>query len=507
MVRIAGVESGSIAEELRLEIGTRVVRINGQRVRDGIDLAFLLGDPELAVETVSPAGEHLVYDIERDPGTPIGLVPEPDKIRECANKCVFCFIDGNPRDARRSLWLRDDDFRLSFTYGSYVTLTNLGPRGLQRLVDQRISPLYVSVHATEPEVRERLLVNRRAGLIMEQLSFLLEGGLEVHTQVVLCPEWNDGAHLDRTVDDLWSLGPRVRSLSVVPVGLTRYNENRPVRRLTAAEAANAIEQVERARQRTPGRRETRWAYAADEMFLIAGMEVPGVPYYDDLSLVENGVGAVRRFLDDLDAGMDTLPDLSGHRIRVVTGRSMAPWIEARAGEAGIRHAGGGRGAGRDQPLLRRGGLRLRACSRGTTCARRSGRDGARTSSCFRPRLSTPMKCSSTTIPWRGLSANWRRRGCSPVTRSLGRLRSHDRRATPGGRGGRPSQRGQVHALQPRPGTAQGDRGRHPGRDPGPALRPRRLGGAGLLPGRYRGGWWRAATARSTGRCAPRRWRP
>ena len=334
MVRIAAVESGSIADELQLEIGTRVVRINGQRVRDGIDFAFLLGDPAVALEAVSPAGERFVYEIERDPETPIGLVPEPDKIRECANKCVFCFIDGNPKDARRSLWLRDDDFRLSFTYGSYVTLTNLGPRGLQRLVDQRISPLYVSVHATEPEVRERLLVNRRAGLIMEQLSFLLAEGLEVHTQVVLCPEWNDGAHLDRTIDELWSLGPGVRSLSVVPVGLTKYNENRPVRRLSALEAATAIAQVERARSRAVGRRETCWAYAADEMFLIAGMEVPGVAYYDDLSLTENGVGAVRRFLDDLDAGMGALPDLSGRRIRVVTGRSMAPWIEARAGRLG-----------------------------------------------------------------------------------------------------------------------------------------------------------------------------
>ncbi len=338
MVRIAAVESGSIADELRLEIGTRIVRINGQRVRDGIDFAFLLGDPELAVEAVSPAGERLVYEIERDPATPVGLVPEPDKVRECANKCVFCFIDGNPKDARRSLWLRDDDFRLSFTYGSYVTLTNVGPRGLQRLVDQRISPLYVSVHATEGAVRERLLANRRAGMIMEQLSFLLSGGLEVHAQVVLCPEWNDGAHLDRTIEDLWSLGPGVRSLSVVPVGLTRYNENRPVRRLTAREAATAIGQVERARRRTPGKRETQWAYAADEMFLLAGREVPDVSYYDDQSLTENGVGAVRRFLDDLDAGLDTLPDLSGHRIRVVTGGSMAPWIEARAGKlaAGTR---------------------------------------------------------------------------------------------------------------------------------------------------------------------------
>ena len=166
---------------------------------------------------------------------------------------------------------------------------------------------------------------------MEQLSFLLAGGLEVHTQVVLCPEWNDGAHLDRTIDDLWSLGPGVRSLSVVPVGLTKYNENRPVRRLSAAEAAAAIDQVERARSRAAGERDTRWAYAADEMFLIAGMEVPGVSYYDDLSLLENGVGAVRRFLDELDAGMSTLPDLSGHRVRVVTGRSMEPRIKARAG--------------------------------------------------------------------------------------------------------------------------------------------------------------------------------
>jgi len=187
VVRIAEIEDGSIADELNLEIGTRIVRINGEPVRDGIDLTFLLADTELELETVSPDGEVVLYEIEREPGTPMGIVPAPDTIRECANKCVFCFIDGNPKDARPTLWLRDDDFRLSFTYGSYVTLTNLGPKGLQRLIDQRISPLYVSVHATEPEVRERLLVNKRAGLILSQLWDLISGGLEVHTQVVLCP--------------------------------------------------------------------------------------------------------------------------------------------------------------------------------------------------------------------------------------------------------------------------------------------------------------------------------
>lgn len=330
MVRIAEIEAGSIAEELNLEIGSRVVRINGERVRDGIDLTFLLSDTDLEMETVTDAGETIIYEIERAPGDPIGIVPEPDTIRECANKCVFCFIDGNPEGARQTLWLRDDDFRLSFTYGSYVTLTNLGPKGLQRLVDQRISPLYVSVHATEPEVRERLLVNKRAGLIMDQLRTLIDGGLEVHTQVVLCPEWNDGEHLDRTIEDLWALGPSIRSLSVVPVGLTKYNVERPVRLLSRSEAVEAIERVDAARERAFRGRDLGWCYAADEMYLIAGRPIPEAPYYDDGALYENGVGAVRRFVDAFDEGLGGLPRYDGARIRLVTGGSMAPFLRARA---------------------------------------------------------------------------------------------------------------------------------------------------------------------------------
>lgn len=330
MVRIAEIESGSIAEELNLEIGTRVVRINGARVRDGIDLTFLLADTELELETVSPDGDTVIYEIERDPGTAVGIQPAPDTIRECANKCVFCFIDGNPEGARNTLWLRDDDFRLSFTYGSYVTLTNLGPKGLQRLVDQRLSPLYVSVHATDPELRRRLLVNDRAGMIMDQLRFLIDGGLDVHTQVVLCPEWNDGAALDQTIEDLWELGPSVRSLSVVPVGLTRYNVNRPVRLLESGEAQAVIGQVDRARGRALAERGEGWCYAADEMYLIAGQPLPDASYYDDGALHENGVGAVRRFVDLFDAEADRIPRMDGRRLRLVTGRSMQPFIEARA---------------------------------------------------------------------------------------------------------------------------------------------------------------------------------
>jgi putative radical SAM enzyme (TIGR03279 family) len=330
VVRIANIEAGSIAEELDLEIGSRVVRINGEPVRDGIDLTFLLADEHVELEATTPRGERVVYSFDRDPGEPIGIVPEADAIRECANKCVFCFIDGNPKGARDPLWLRDDDFRLSFTYGSYVTLTNLGPKGLARLVEQRISPLYVSVHATDPEVRERLLVNRRAGLIVDQLRELIEGGLEVHTQVVLCPEWNDGEHLDRTIEDLWGLGDAVRSLSVVPVGLTRYNLGRPVRLVTADEAARAIERVDGARRRAMRERGFGWCYAADEMYLIAGRPLPERAYYDDGALHENGVGQIRRFVERFEEGLAAVPRFEGRRIRLVTGRSMAPFLRERA---------------------------------------------------------------------------------------------------------------------------------------------------------------------------------
>ena len=330
LVRIAEIESGSIAEELNLEIGTRVVRINGARVRDGIDLTYLLADTELELDTVSPAGERIIYEIERDPGTSVGIQPAPDTIRECANKCVFCFIDGNPQGARDTLWLRDDDFRLSFTYGSYVTLTNLGPKGLQRLVDQQLSPLYVSVHATDAEVRRRLLANDRAGMIMDQLQELIDGGLEVHTQVVLCPEWNDEAHLDRTIEDLWAMGASIRSLSVVPVGLTRYNLGRPVRLLRSDEAAHAIDQVDRARERALAERGEGWCYTADEMYLIAGRSIPDASYYDDGALHENGVGAVRRFVDLFDDEAHRLPRFEHRRMRLVTGRSMAPFLQERA---------------------------------------------------------------------------------------------------------------------------------------------------------------------------------
>ena len=331
MVRIGEIGKGSIAEALELRIGTRILTVNGERVRDGLDFMFRAAEEEIELEAVGPDGDRVVYEIARSPSESLGIVPARDKIRECANECVFCFIDGNPPDARDPLWLRDDDFRLSFTYGSYVTLTNLGPRGLRRLVEQRISPLYVSVHATDPDVRVRLLRNERAGLIVEQLRELLAGGLEVHTQVVLCPGWNDGAELDRTIEDLYALGPGVLTLSVVPVGLTRYNLGRPVRPLRRDEAAAAVRQTGGIRQRALRERGRHWCYAADELFLIAGRDVPEAGYYDDWTLRENGVGAVRAFMDGFEADRERLAPLAGvDRIRVVTGTSMKPFLDEMA---------------------------------------------------------------------------------------------------------------------------------------------------------------------------------
>lgn len=335
MVRIAEIAAGSLGEALQLQIGTRILSLNGERVRDSLDFAFRAADSRLEIETVGPDGDVVVHDVERNLDQPLGIVPDRDVVRECANACVFCFIDGNPPDARAPLWLRDDDFRLSFTYGSYVTLTNLGPRGLQRLVDQRISPLYVSVHATDPAVRNRLLGNDRAAPVLDQLRLLLAGGVEVHAQVVLCPGWNDGAELDRTIRELYALGGGVLTLSVVPVGLTRHNVGRPVRLLTAAEAAQALAQVDEARKRARRERGGAWCYAADEMFLIAGREPPALGYYDDAALAENGVGALRIFLDDFDARKGALRPLAGvDRVRIATGGSMAPFMKRVAGAAG-----------------------------------------------------------------------------------------------------------------------------------------------------------------------------
>jgi len=328
MVRVARVRRSSIGSDLGIPPGTVLISINGRPLRDSLDLQFYEADPEVVLEVRLPDGQAIVYEIEKHPDESLGLVPEADKVRRCTNACPFCFVKGNPKATRlrQPLYVKDDDYRLSFVFGHYVTLTNLRDDDWQRIIEQRLTPLYVSVHATDPTARLRMLVNPRSALIDEHLDRLAQGGIQVHAQVVLCPEINDGSILDRTLSDLYARGEHILSLSIVPVGLTDYNSDRGVRPLTPAECVEALGMVEDIRQRAMAERRKAWCYAADEMFLQAGLALPEPEYFDDHELVANGVGAVSFFRAAVNADLEALPSLSGRNIVLVTGTSMRPHL-------------------------------------------------------------------------------------------------------------------------------------------------------------------------------------
>tara|TARA_B100001109_G_scaffold123336_1_gene100471 strand:- start:135 stop:1520 length:1386 start_codon:yes stop_codon:yes gene_type:complete len=310
------VEQGSIGEELGFEPGDQLMSINGVRPRDLIDYRYLCVNEELHLEVRDASGELHQVDLEKDADDGLGLgFTEAlfDGLRQCNNHCPFCFIDQQPPGHRHSLYLKDDDYRLSFLYGSYLTLTNLTEADWQRIDQQRLSPLYVSVHATEPKLRERLLVNPRAGLLMQQLSWFGERDLQVHAQVVVCPGLNDGAALERSLRDLASHGkgdwPAVLSAAVVPVGLTRFRPpDDGLVPVSPACARTVIDQVEILQQEFQQHLGTRFAWLSDEWYLIAGLPLPPRLDYEDLPQQENGVGTIRAFLEALDDATRTLPE-------------------------------------------------------------------------------------------------------------------------------------------------------------------------------------------------------
>jgi putative radical SAM enzyme (TIGR03279 family) len=328
MIRVESVRSGSIGDDLGIGPGTQLLKINGRELRDALDLRFYESDEQIELLTRGAAGEEVLFEISKEPDESLGLVPEPDKVRRCTNACPFCFVKGNPKieKLRAGLYVKDDDYRLSFLFGHYVTLTNLRDEDWVRIFAQRLSPLYVSVHATDPAVRLAMLKNPRSSEIEQHLDRLAEGGIRIHAQVVLCPGLNDGQILQRTIDDLYERGESILSLSIVPVGLTSYNQDRGVRPMSVEECRRTIEVVEQARARAAAERDTSWAFAADELFLLAGRDVPGFEYFDDLELVANGVGAVSDLRDRIESDLETLPDLSGRRIVLATGASMAPHL-------------------------------------------------------------------------------------------------------------------------------------------------------------------------------------
>lgn len=305
------VSPGSIAHQLGVEPGDRVVRINGRPVRDIIDYRFYACAEKLAVNLLKRSGESWLLDIEKDFEDDLGLAFTAGfsgRIKRCQNRCIFCFLDQMPGGMRKSLYFNDDDYRLSFTAGNFVTLTNVSPRDLERIREQRLSPLYVSVHATNPAVRKKMLSNKRAGEIMDQLRFLARAGITVHAQAVMCPGINDGPELARTIEDLTGLWPAVSSLAVVPVGLTRYREGLyPLRPYLPGEAKGIISLVQKWQRTCRSLFGNPFVFAADEFYFLAGETFPPARDYAGFPQRENGIGLVRLFFQEWAAAVRRLP--------------------------------------------------------------------------------------------------------------------------------------------------------------------------------------------------------
>jgi putative radical SAM enzyme (TIGR03279 family) len=297
-VKIVAIEPDSIAADLGLRAGDELLEINSRRINDALDLRFSEADPELSVK-IARDGVVTIYDIEKEEGESLGLELEEMKVLSCGNDCIFCFVDQNPKGLRNQLYFRDGDYRLSFMYGNYTTMTNAGPAILQRIVEQRLSPQYISVHVTDYEVRRLLMGLRKDDRILEKIGFLHDHGIDMHTQIVLCPGINDGGVLAKTVEDLYRFRKHVVSLAVVPVGLTdhRFGLAR-LQRADGPYSASLIERVERWQEKF--RRETGrgFVYASDEFYIVAGRTLPPARAYDGFPQIENGVGIVRSFLGE-----------------------------------------------------------------------------------------------------------------------------------------------------------------------------------------------------------------
>ena len=326
MVRVSRVLPDSIAAELGIVPGTELQSVNGRELLDFLDWEFLSADDPLVIEAKLPDGESIAYDIERPDGEPLGVELEPPTVRRCANRCEFCFIEGLPPGLRRSLYVRDDDYRLSFAYGNFATLSNLKDRDIARILEYRLSPLYVSVHATPWEARKVLLNNPKVPNIVDQLTRLAAGGIQVHAQMVIVPGLNDGAVLEQSFADLWALGDAVLSVAIVPVGLTQFSHLYTGKGMDAVAASELLAIVDRWASRALREREDRWVYASDELYLLAGRALPDADFYGDFPQIENGVGAVANLRQRIAGGLATLPRLDGKTIGVVTGVSMGAEI-------------------------------------------------------------------------------------------------------------------------------------------------------------------------------------
>ncbi|AAP99163.1 MULTISPECIES: TIGR03279 family radical SAM protein [Prochlorococcus] len=309
------VDPGSIGEDLGFEAGDQLLTINGVKPRDLIDYKYLIAEEELELEVLDKNGERHNIQLEKNLDDDLGLIFTEalfDGLKQCNNNCSFCFIDQQPAGRRQTLYVKDDDYRMSFLYGSYLTLTNLMPKDWERIEAQRLSPLFVSVHATDSKLRSQLLKNDKAGLIMEQIKWFAEKKLQLHAQIVVCPGINDGKNLAKTINDLFQYAqgtwPAIISTAVVPVGLTRFRPDQdglqPVNEECAKKVISLVERMQTDFQSKIG---SRFAWLSDEWYLIANKQLPHRVAYEDLPQEENGVGSIRSFLEAMDIVTQHLP--------------------------------------------------------------------------------------------------------------------------------------------------------------------------------------------------------
>jgi putative radical SAM enzyme (TIGR03279 family) len=321
-MKITSVLEGSIAGEAGLLPGDELLEINSQRVQDNLDLRFYEGDAELVLK-IARGGEVMIFDIEKDHGESLGLEVEEMKVLSCGNDCIFCFVDQNPKGLRDQLYFRDGDYRLSFMYGNYTTMTNAGPAILRRIIAQRLSPQYISVHATDLATRIKLMGLKKDDRILEKIALLHDNDIDMHTQIVLCPGINDGEALEKTVRDLYKFRNRIISLAVVPVGLTGHRSGlAQITRVDRTYARALLDKVatwQKTFRRECGR---GFVYASDEFYIVAGRPLPRAVEYDGFPQIENGVGMVRTFLTQFRNQSRRFPEALPRRrkLTIVTGR-------------------------------------------------------------------------------------------------------------------------------------------------------------------------------------------
>jgi len=327
-VEIIEVRPSSIAEELGIKKGDKLVSINGAGVKDILEYKYLTTDEFLEVEIENSNGEIWIYEVEKEYDEDIGIVFDGiiDKPKSCHNKCIFCFIDQLPPGMRETLYFKDDDTRLSFLQGNFVTLTNLNTREIDRIVKYRISPINVSVHTTDPELRKMMLNNKNAGKLMEYLERLKDGGIEVKAQIVLCPGVNDGAKLTKTVKDLSGLYPALSCVAVVPVGITKYRQKLyEIKEYDKVRAAEVIKQVEELQRDFLSELKTRFVFLSDEFFMISGKNLPDYDQYEEFSQLENGVGLITLLNTEIDEALNKLSSYKNKKraVSIITGEYAA----------------------------------------------------------------------------------------------------------------------------------------------------------------------------------------